>query len=95
MAAGLGHAGDPNTPTVTGAVEHAIGRVRATGKPAGVLTTDPAFARRCIELGTNFTAVGVDVGLLARGADALARTLTQQAAVTAARVAASQSPEVR
>lgn len=96
LAASLGHPGDPNAPTVTEAVEHAIGRVRAAGRPAGVLTTNPAFARRCIDLGTTFTAVGVDVGLLARGADALARTFTQQAAAaTAAPAAGSQSLEVR
>jgi 4-hydroxy-2-oxoheptanedioate aldolase len=46
------------------------------GKPAGVLTANAAFARRHIERGTNFTAVGVDVGLLARAADALALQFT-------------------
>ncbi|WP_286249674.1 aldolase/citrate lyase family protein [Streptomyces graminofaciens] len=90
LAASLGHPGDPNAPTVIAAVEEAIGRVRAAGKPAGVLTTNPTFARRCIDLGTTFTAVGVDVGLLARGADAVARSFTQQAAATAAPVAADQ-----
>ncbi|MEV0642202.1 aldolase/citrate lyase family protein [Streptomyces sp. NPDC050619] len=101
LAASLGHPGDPNAPnapTVIEAVEHAIGRVRAAGKPAGVLTTNPAFARRCIDLGTTFTAVGVDAGLLARGADALALalawTFTQQAAASAAPASASQSSQV-
>ncbi|GAA3841151.1 4-hydroxy-2-oxoheptanedioate aldolase [Streptomyces coacervatus] len=84
LAASLGHPGDPNAPSVVAAVEEAIGRVRAAGKPAGLLTTNPAFARRCIDLGTTFTAVGVDVGLLARGADLLARTFTPQAAAPAA-----------
>ncbi|MFI1052729.1 aldolase/citrate lyase family protein [Streptomyces griseoruber] len=95
LAASLGHPGDPNAPSVVAAVEEVIGRVRAAGRPAGVLTTDPMFARRCIDLGTTFTAVGVDVGLLARGADALARSFTRQIPETAAPPAATQSPEGR
>jgi 4-hydroxy-2-oxoheptanedioate aldolase len=72
LAASLGHIGNPGHPVVVGAVEVAIRRIVATGKPAGILTGDPVFATRCIELGTTFTAVGIDVGLLARAADALA-----------------------
>jgi 4-hydroxy-2-oxoheptanedioate aldolase len=72
LAASLGHLGDPGHPEVVAAVEDAIARIRATGKPAGILTLDPAFARRCFALGTTFTAVGTDLALLARGAEALA-----------------------
>ena len=43
------------------------------GVPAGILTFDPAFAKRCIALGTAFTAVGADLALLVSGARALAR----------------------
>ena len=53
-------------------IEDAIGRIRACGKPAGILTPDNAFAARCIELGTTFTAVGVDAAILARATEALA-----------------------
>lgn len=73
LAASLGHVGEPGHPVVVAAVEEAIRRLRALGKPAGILTLDAAFARRCIDLGTTFTAVGVDVALLAREADHLAR----------------------
>ena len=73
LAASLGHIGQLGHPDVVRAVEDAIHRAGKCGKPAGILTTDPAFAARCIELGTIFTAVGVDAALLARGADALAR----------------------
>jgi 4-hydroxy-2-oxoheptanedioate aldolase len=73
LAASLGHAGQTMHPTVVAAVEDAIRRVRACGKPAGILTPDNAFAARCIELGTLFTAVGVDAAMLARGTEALAR----------------------
>ncbi len=73
LAASLGHVGEPGHPVVVAAVEDAIRRLRALRKPAGILTLDAAFARRCIELGTTFTAVGVDVALLAREADHLVR----------------------
>ena len=71
LAASLGHGGDPAHPDVVRAVEDAIGRITAAGKPAGILTLDRDFARRCMDLGTRFTAVGTDGSLLSRGADAL------------------------
>jgi len=73
LAASLGHVGDPGHPEVVAAVEEAIHRLRAAGKPAGILTPDPAFAKRCIEIGTVFTAVAIDAGILARGTEAVAR----------------------
>lgn len=73
LAASLGHAGEASHPDVTTAVEETIVRIRQAGKPAGVLTTDPAFAQRCIDLGATFTAVGVDIGILARSSERLAR----------------------
>lgn len=73
LAASLGHVGEPGHPEVVAAVEDAIRRLRAAGKPAGILTPDTTFARRCIEIGTVFTAVAIDVGILARGTEAVAR----------------------
>ncbi|TJW66349.1 MAG: 4-hydroxy-2-oxo-heptane-1,7-dioate aldolase, partial [Mesorhizobium sp.] len=49
-------------------------------KPAGILTPDEKFAARCISLGTLFTAVGVDVAVLARGSEALAARFASQGA---------------
>lgn len=72
LAASLGHIGQLGHPEVVRAVEDAIVRIGRCGKPAGILTGDLVFAARCIELGTLFTAVGIDGALLARGADALA-----------------------
>jgi 4-hydroxy-2-oxoheptanedioate aldolase len=71
LAASLGHVGDMAHPEVVAAVEDAIARLKAIGKPSGIYTS-PDFARRCIALGSAFTAVGGDIGLLARAADALA-----------------------
>lgn len=71
LAASLGHVGKPGHPEVAAAVEDAIARIIASGKPAGILTPDPGFAARCIALGTLFTAVGIDAGILARQSEAL------------------------
>ena len=73
LAASLGHAGELGHPKVKATVEDAIRRIRACGKPAGILTPDNAFAARCIELGTTFTAVGVDAAMIARVTEALAK----------------------
>ncbi len=73
LAASLGHVGEPGHPAVVAAVEDAVRRILAAGKPAGILTPDTAFAKTCIETGTTFTAVAIDVGVLARGTEALAR----------------------
>ena len=72
LAAALGHVGEIKHPDVQAAVEDAIRRIVATGKPAGILTPDETLARRYIELGCTFTAVGSDVGILGRGAEQLA-----------------------
>lgn len=72
LSASLGYPGELFHPQVIAAVEGAIRRVVAAGKPAGVLTYDIPFARRCIELGTLFTAVGADLAILVRGVDRLA-----------------------
>jgi len=72
LAAALGHVGNPRDPAVQQAIEGAIARIRACGKPAGILTPDEALARRYLELGCAFVAVGSDLGILARTAEQLA-----------------------
>ncbi len=72
LSASLGHPGELFHPEVVAAIEDAITRVRAAGKPAGVLTYDHDFARRCMGLGTLFTAVGADLSILLRGVEKLA-----------------------
>lgn len=75
LAASMGHRGQPGHPAVKAAVEDAIQRIVAAGKPAAVLTLDPDFARRCIALGSTFTVVAVDVPELARAAKAAAAAI--------------------
>ncbi|MDT8858409.1 aldolase/citrate lyase family protein [Paracoccaceae bacterium Fryx2] len=72
LAASMGHPGETGHPAVVAAIEDAIRRIVAAGKPAGILTLDAAFARRCIGWGTRFTAVGMDIALLVNGARGLA-----------------------
>lgn len=77
LAASFGHVGNPGHADVVTAVEDAILRIRSTGKPAGILTPDTTFAKRCIDIGTHFTAVAIDVGILARGTEAVSRQFKQ------------------
>lgn len=72
LSAGLGYLGDQGNPAFRPVLEDAMRRIKATGKAPGILTGDEALARRCIELGCLFTAVGADSGILARGSEALA-----------------------
>ncbi|MFC5395936.1 HpcH/HpaI aldolase family protein [Bosea vestrisii] len=74
LSASLGHIGNPGHPEVQDAIKGAVERLAAVGKPAGILTPSEADARRYIEWGYRFVAVGSDLGLLTRHADALAKT---------------------
>jgi 4-hydroxy-2-oxoheptanedioate aldolase len=73
LAASLGHIGNPAHPEVQAALEDAVKRLKAVGKAAGILTLSEEEARRYIGWGYTFVAVGSDIGLLGRGADALAK----------------------
>jgi 4-hydroxy-2-oxoheptanedioate aldolase len=73
LAASLGHLGNPQHVEVQAAMKDAVTRLKALGKPAGILTGNEEEARRYIDWGYLFVAVGADVGLLARNADALAK----------------------
>lgn len=73
LAASLGHVGNPQHPEVQAALEDAVRRLVAIGKPAGILTPNEDEARRYIGWGYLFVAVGSDLGLLTRGADMLAK----------------------
>ena len=78
LAAALGHLGDPGHEQIQAAIEDGIARLRVTGKAAGSLIADEALARHYLELGASFVAVGTDVTLLARGAEALAQRFTHE-----------------
>lgn len=73
LAAGLGHLGEIGHAEVQDAIRDAIGRIRKCGKPAGILATDEPSARRYMDWGTTFTAVGLDAMILRVEADRLAK----------------------
>jgi 4-hydroxy-2-oxoheptanedioate aldolase len=68
LAASLGYPGEPTHPDVKARVFDGIRRIRATGLPAGVLTLDQQYTAECVDAGTLFTAVDVDVSILRNGA---------------------------
>jgi 4-hydroxy-2-oxoheptanedioate aldolase len=72
LAASLGHRGRPGHPDVQQAIESAIRTIVASGKAAGTLTADVELARRYLELGATFVAVGIDLTLLAQSTRKLA-----------------------
>lgn len=73
LAASLGHIGNPQHADVQAALKDAVTRLKKAGKPAGILTANEEEARRYIEWGYLFVAVGADVGLLSKNAEALAK----------------------
>ncbi len=72
LSADMGHGGNPQHPEVQAAIEDAIQQIRQAGKAPGILMANEQLAKRYLELGALFVAVGVDTTLLARGAEALA-----------------------
>ena len=72
LSADMGHLGNAQHPEVQAAIEDAVRRIRAKGKAAGILARGEEAARRWIDAGCNFVAVGVDAVLLAQAADGLA-----------------------
>lgn len=81
LAADLGHLGNPGHPEVQAAIARAGARIRAAGKAAGILTSDPAAAARYFESGFTFVAAGSDAGVLARGAAWLAAQCKESVAL--------------
>ena len=72
LHASLGYPGEIANPKVKPLIDEAIRRIRKAGKAPGILTPSETDARHWLECGALFVAVGADVGILARGAEALA-----------------------
>jgi 4-hydroxy-2-oxoheptanedioate aldolase len=72
LHASLGYTGEIANPKVKPLIDEAVRRIRKCGKAPGILTPNEADARHWLECGALFVAVGSDVGILARGAEALA-----------------------
>src|SRR5688572_7025762 len=72
LHASMGYTGEIANPKVKPVIDEAIRRIRKAGKAPGILTPNEADARHWLGCGALFVAVGSDVGILARGAEALA-----------------------
>jgi 2-dehydro-3-deoxyglucarate aldolase len=71
LSAALGHFGQPSHPEVARAIERIVLVGRAHGKPTGILAPVEKDARRYLDMGMTFVAVGGDVGLLKSASKAL------------------------
>lgn len=67
LAADMGLIGRAESAEVIAVVEDAIERIVKLGRPAGVLAANPAIARRYLDKGATFVAIGTDVGALRSG----------------------------
>ncbi|WP_420476458.1 4-hydroxy-2-oxoheptanedioate aldolase [Noviherbaspirillum sp. ST9] len=65
LAASLGHRNNSSHPDVQAAIDGALRRIIASGKAAGILTSDPVQAKRYFDMGCTFVAAGLDARLLA------------------------------
>ena len=90
LAADMGFLGRPGAPEVQQAVEAALLRIQSHSKAAGILTADQSHARRYLELGATFVAIGNDVGLLANGASRLLSEFRNSTAAPDAATAAAK-----
>jgi 4-hydroxy-2-oxoheptanedioate aldolase len=72
LHAALGYPGETANPKVMPIIDDAIRRIRKAGKAPGILTGVEADARRWLDCGGQFVAVGVDTGVLARETEKLA-----------------------
>lgn len=73
LAADLGYPGQPAAPQVKAAVLDALTRIKAAGKTAGILTTDPEYIAHSVAAGATFVGVGIDVTILSGALRGLAR----------------------
>jgi 2-dehydro-3-deoxyglucarate aldolase len=72
LAAALGHIGNPGHPEVQAVMAKVFAAIKSQGKPIGILTPVEADARRYLEQGASFVAVGNDIGLFRTQTQALA-----------------------
>lgn len=77
LAAGMGHLGNAGHPDVQAAIRHIFARAKAHGKASGILAPVEADARRYLEWGATFVAVGSDLGVFRAGTQALCDRFTK------------------
>ncbi|WP_310564299.1 aldolase/citrate lyase family protein [Hydrogenophaga sp.] len=73
LSASMGYRGQPGHPEVQKVILEGIATVRAAGKAAGILATDPVLVQQYLDAGALFVAVGLDTSLLVKAATETAR----------------------
>jgi 4-hydroxy-2-oxoheptanedioate aldolase len=71
LSSAIGYLGDQGNEKVVTLIEDLLRRIVKAGNRPGILTGDETLARRYIDAGCIFTAIGADTGILVKGADAL------------------------
>jgi 2-dehydro-3-deoxyglucarate aldolase len=71
LAAAFGHLGNANHPEVQEAMARVYADAKAAGKAVGTLAPVEADARRYLQMGATFVAVGSDLGVLRMATQAL------------------------
>ena len=71
LSTNMGAMGDPNAAHVQTAIARVLADAKAAGKAGGILAPVKSDADRYLAAGFTMVAVGADLGLLARGSDAL------------------------
>lgn len=85
LSAAFGHVGDPWHPEMQEMHADLFRRIQAAGKAVGILTLDEALARKHIEMGATFIAVGTDSSLMVKATSALAAKFKGSAPQAAAK----------
>lgn len=71
LSAAMGYRGQPTHPDVQAAIADGLKKIKAAGKAAGILFADVTQAKKYIEMGFDFVAVGVDTTLLTKACKSL------------------------
>ena len=71
LSASMGYPGQMTHPEVNKAIEAGLERLHALGVPGGVMALDEGIAKRFMKQGVLFTAVAVDLVLLADAVEAV------------------------
>lgn len=71
LSADMGYLGQIFAPEVQSVIEDAFKRIIGHGKAAGVYMANPEYARRYLDMGVQFIALGSDASVLSQGAHQL------------------------
>lgn len=79
LSADMGLLGQPGHESVSALIRAGAEKVRAIGKPTGILIGDAALAAGWLKEGITFVACGTDLNIVAKGARALNQTVRKDA----------------